>query len=287
VFHDEGVLVREGDADVLFYQRTTKSQEGKYPRAHYLHPVYNLDGNVLTEDFPRDHLHHRGVFWAWHQLWLGERKLGDGWACQDFAWDVQDVTTHDEGPDRLTLKTRVIWKSPQAKDDAGNLVPLVDERTAIHIHRAADDARKIDFEIRLLALQENMRLGGSEDEKGYGGFSVRVRLPEGVRFLGEKGEAEPQVTAVEAGRWLDISGPYGKDEAADGVTILEHPSLPGFPQPWILRGERSMQNPAFPGREPVTLSTETPLVLRYRLVIHRGAADPERIQNWFAEYAKD
>jgi hypothetical protein len=164
---------------------------------------------------------------------------------------------------------------------------LVDEQTAIRIHRAAADARKIDFEIRLLALQENLRLGGSEDEKGYGGFSVRVRLPEGVRFLGEQGEVEPQVTAIAAGPWLDISGPYGKDGATGGVTILEHPSLPGFPQPWILRRERSMQNPAFPGREPVALSTQTPLVLKYRLVIHRGAADAERIQPWFAEYAKE
>ena len=36
----EGILVREGDAPVLFYQRKTKSLEGKYARAHYIPVSY-------------------------------------------------------------------------------------------------------------------------------------------------------------------------------------------------------------------------------------------------------
>ncbi|SVB38186.1 uncharacterized protein METZ01_LOCUS191040, partial [marine metagenome] len=50
----DGVLVTEGDAKVLFYQRTTKSRDGKHARANYVHPLYDLNGNVLTEDFPAD-----------------------------------------------------------------------------------------------------------------------------------------------------------------------------------------------------------------------------------------
>ena len=34
------------------------------------------DGQVLTEDFPADHLHHRGIFWAWHQVYVGEKAMG-------------------------------------------------------------------------------------------------------------------------------------------------------------------------------------------------------------------
>src|SRR5512141_1346076 len=34
-------------------------------RSSYLHPVYTPDGTVLTDDFNKDHPHHRGVFWAW------------------------------------------------------------------------------------------------------------------------------------------------------------------------------------------------------------------------------
>ena len=92
----EGVELSEGDKKVFFYQRATKSQDGKYPRANYLHPLYDLDGAVITDDFPKDHPHHRGIFWTWHyfhvtlgakraevnlaeqrlRCWQGERLVG-------------------------------------------------------------------------------------------------------------------------------------------------------------------------------------------------------------------
>ena len=96
----DGVLVTEGDAKVLFYQRATKSMGGKHARANYVHPLFDLDGNVLTEDFPADHLHHRGIFWAWHQLWGGNKMIGDGWIAKDMTWDVHDLQTS-----HLTLRS--------------------------------------------------------------------------------------------------------------------------------------------------------------------------------------
>ncbi|MGB1927644.1 MAG: DUF6807 family protein, partial [Rubripirellula sp.] len=74
---------------VLTYNAAHKNQNGKWDRANYLHPVNNLSGETMTEDFPKDHPHHRGIFWAWHQLWLNDVQLGDGWACKDFRWQVQ------------------------------------------------------------------------------------------------------------------------------------------------------------------------------------------------------
>jgi hypothetical protein len=242
---------------------------------------------VLTEDFPADHLHHRGIFWAWHQLWVGDKLIGDGWSCEDFLWDVQQVVAHKDGESRLALKAHVVWKSPRWTDDSGALKPLVDEKTTIRVHKASGDSRAIDFDTALVALEKEMRLGGSDDEKGYGGFSVRVRLPEGVRFAGEKGAVQAQTTSVEAGPWLDVAARYGDGDQLDGVSILCHPSNPGFPQRWILRDARSMQNPVYPGREPVPLSTTEPLVLRYRLVVHRGEAGADRVNAWFHDYAKE
>jgi hypothetical protein len=286
VENSEGVLIREGDSDVLFYQRATRSLDGKRPRANYVHPLYDLDGVVLSEDFPADHLHHRGVFWAWHQVLVGDRPVGDPWSCEDFIWDVQRVAVQREDDSSIAVQAQVVWKSPRWTDAEGAPQPLVEETTTIRVHKSAGDWRAIDFQISLLALERDVRLGGSDDEKGYGGFSVRVRLPEGVRFLGEKGEVEPETTSVEAGPWLDVSAHYGAREHG-GVAILCHPSSPGFPQRWILRRARSMQNPVYPGRETVPLSTDAPLVLRYRLVVHRGEAQSERVRAWFHEYAQE
>ena len=53
---------------VLTYVHGDRLPEGLGPelaRSCYIHPLYSLDGEVLTEDFPADHLHHHGLFWAW------------------------------------------------------------------------------------------------------------------------------------------------------------------------------------------------------------------------------
>ncbi|MCH1438110.1 MAG: PmoA family protein, partial [Rubripirellula sp.] len=54
---------------------------------------------------------------------------------------------------------------------------------------------------------------------------------------------------------------------------------------WILRRKNSMQNVAYPGRKPVSLSTKTPMRLRYRLVIHDGAVPSGSLQQIYERYA--
>jgi len=275
-----GVLIRENDRKVLFFQKKPKSLNGRYKRANYVHPLYDWNGDVLSEDFPADHRHHRGVFWAWHQLWLGETRLGDAWSTQDFLADVQSVNIDQTEEDSCTLETRVLWTTRRLPENPDKFLPIVRENAAITIHSRQEKWQLIDFEIRLLALKPNVRLGGSDDRKGYGGFSARIKLPEDLRFRGTEGPVQPKMTAVEAGPWLDFSTKKA------GLAILDHPQNPGSPQPWILRRQRSMQNPAYPGRKPVKLSSKTPLVLRYRLVLHDGSLDRKTLDRLQTEWAK-
>jgi hypothetical protein len=281
---DQGFNIKEGEEQVMFYQRQHKSMDGKYTRANYIHPLYGLDGEILTEDFPADHPHHRGIFWAWHQVWLGDKKLGDNWAAQDFFWDVYNAEILTIDSQSRALQLRVFWKSPLLTDADGKQQPFVKETTTIRVHSAEGDIRKIDLKIELLALKDNMRLGGSEDVKGYGGFTTRIPLPDGLTFIGANGPVEPTNLSVEAGPWLDFSGNLGAEGRTNGLAILCHSSSPGYPQRWILRRKGSAQNPVYPGRHPVPLSREKPLVLRYRLIIHRGGVDDVNLEKLQAEY---
>ncbi len=52
---NEGIEISEKDKRILFYQQRPKSLDGKYKRTGYVHPLYSLNENVLTEDFPEDH----------------------------------------------------------------------------------------------------------------------------------------------------------------------------------------------------------------------------------------
>ncbi len=270
---EEGYLVREGSDDVLFYQRAPKAKNGQYERSNYIHPLYGMDGTVLTEDFPSDHLHQRGIYWAWHQIYVGDRRVGDSWIMEDISWDIEDVQVRDFDSGSVGLQISSYWISPNWTDASGNQEPFVEETALIEIHRARAGMRMIDFEIQLRALEDSVLIGGSDNPKGYGGFSVRMRLPRGMEFTSREGPVTPQTTALDRGPWMDISGPLQENGGTSGIAILSHPSNRNHPQPWILREEASMQNPVFPGRELFPLPTEKPLTLRYRVVVHHGGAD--------------
>jgi hypothetical protein len=269
-----GLQFYDGDRPVMFYQRDPTSLDGAYERANYLHPLLGLDGETLTQDFPSDHKHHRGVFWAWHQLWVGDKRAGDAWATKDGLFVVKQAEVVDQGPVFATLKLLVHWVSPLITRD-GERQPIVEETTLIRLFHATASSQCIDFEIRLKPLLPDVKIGGSENVKGYSGFTVRIKPPKGLAITDVGGRLESDgVGSVSA--WADASGRYTSDERVSGIGILCHPSMPVFPPRWVLR-HYGMENVAYPGREPVPLSAEQPLVLRHRLVIHRGDVAASRI----------
>ncbi len=272
-----GFLFSENDEKVLFYQKQPKNLDGKFERCNYIHPLWGIDGTVLTEDFPADHLHHRGIFWTWHQIWIDGQRIGDGWEIKDFEQEVTDVEYFSKQGGIAVLKTEVNWKSNLWKKH-GEKVPYLKEKATISIHPKIDNCRKIDFEISLLALEENLTIGGSEDVKGYSGFSVRMALPEDVKFIGPKGVIEPQNEAIQSVGYVNISGSIGKNNGEGGIVMVDNPQNPGYPQPWILRKQKSMQNAAFPGYTTLPISNQKPLVLKYSLLVYSGKINEKGIQ---------
>lgn len=272
-----GLLFLEKGEKVLFYQADPKNYEGEYERCHYIHPLWSPGGAVLTEDFPIDHLHHRGIFWAWHQVWIDGKRIGDPWEIKNFDQKVTDIEFWSQKDGSALLKTKVNWLSDQWKKN-GRKVPYLEESTTITIHSETGKSRRIDFEISLLALEKGLSIGGSEDEKGYSGFSVRMVLPGDVTFSGPEGKIKPEVTAVQSPGYINISGSMGKDGKQAGIVILDNPANPGYPQPWILRARNSMQNAAFPGNGTVPVLTSVPLVLKYSLLVYSGKMNDRKIK---------
>ena len=282
----QGYWFTEGDSRVLFYQAERKAlPDGTAARSNYFHPLYDLDGNVLTEDFPKDHIHHRGIFWAWHQVRIDGKSVQDQWVNRDSFWTVKDAAIRSDASS-ASLVLRVVWESPQFTDAAGQRRPFVEEQSLTRVHRAEGVIRKIDFHQRLTALVDGVEIGGSEDAKGYGGFSYRVVMPPDIRFTGADGAVTPIENAVSPSPWMDLSGSYGKS-GKSGLTVLTHPTTTGFPQSWILRARGSMQNAVYPGRQPVAIPRDRPVILRYRIVVHRGELAPADIGRLQAEYAAE
>jgi len=264
----QGVKVMENRQPIFFYQRMTKSLNGKYLCNNYLHPLYSLNGDTLTEEFPADHLYHRGIFWAWHQVYINGKSVGDSWIMENIEQKVVKVQTLIKR-NTAQLKLNVFWKSPLFE----NSRPFISENTSITVYPLKDSIRKIDFTISLKALTSDVEIGGSDDEKGYGGLCARLKLPDNLIFTSLNGDVMPQLGQIEAGPWMDFSASFARNRrTTDGLSIFCHPQTPNYPAPWILRSETSMQNIVFPGRNRIVLPINKPVTLFYRLIIHNGNA---------------
>ncbi len=285
-FDDSGVLFKEGNNSILFYNTINKSLNGLDSRSNFIHPLYGLNGEVLTENYPEDHLHHRGIFWAWHQLYIGDKRIGDGWDMNDIRYEVDSVWVTNIQDSNTTIASKVFWKSPLWLDNNNNEIPIIREYTEISVYKKTTNYRIIDVSINLMALEKDVKIGGSEDNKGYGGFSYRIKLAPNMQFTSSTGIVEPNNLPVLAGDWMDISGAIGKDNKLIGFTIMCHPSNPKPVNRWILRKSRSMQNAVypFPGANAVLISNTKPVQLKYRMIIHNGGVKDVNIRDIYNNY---
>ena len=281
---EKGILVAENGKKVFFYQKAPKSYQGKSERCNYLHPLYGLNEQILTQDFPldthTDHLHQRGVYWAWHQVYIGTKRIGDAWINTDFEWHVTGTSVH-EFRDSCVLDATVFWKSPLWQDKQGVKKAFAREDISIKAHPAQDNFRVLDFSIQITALEDSLFIGGSEDVKGYGGFSIRLNPGDGLSFKNASGSVEAQNTALDAGPWMNIIGDWDESIPNEGVIMISHPDNPSNPQPWIIRTEKSMQNAMYPGRAPVMIPTIKPLHLKYRVIVYQGLLE-EKVRKWLS-----
>ena len=146
----------EGDRPILVYNHGARSKQGNpAPKPHscYIHPLYGLDGEVLTDDFPADHLHHRGVFWAWphvtvdgrhHDLWMQ-----NGIEPRFERWGL-----------RRTEKKQALLGVENGWYVAGRKV--VSEHLLLLVHQAVDNGRAIDLDLTWTPVEKPVTLGGAE-----------------------------------------------------------------------------------------------------------------------------
>ncbi len=170
---EEGIEILEKGKKVLFYQQHPKSWDGKYERAGYVHPLYSLNEKILTEDLPEDHPYHRGIFWAWHQIVLNDKKIADGWISENISWNPVKLNVKT-GKENLILQSELVWT---VKQEQGDSIAIIKENTEIIVHKSTAQYRAIDFDIHLSALVDSLKIGGSDDAKGYGGLCLRLKLP--------------------------------------------------------------------------------------------------------------
>ncbi|NTU51258.1 MAG: hypothetical protein HGA94_02320 [Candidatus Aminicenantes bacterium] len=282
-FPSAGLTVLDAGKKVLSYvygDTLPLGVDPRYTKSSYIHPLYSLDGQVLTEDFPRDHRHHHGLFWAWpvvevRGIRTSNWELAEPSLRQLFVkWIEREVTA--EGA-RLVVENT--WKLGGTED-------VAEETVTILVHGATLYGRAIDIEIILRPVGGPITLRGTPaDNKGYGGLCFRglayghANIFKGAAMTTDEGPlAEDSVGA--AFRWADISTP-----ASGGVAIFVSPDHPGYPLAWLVRNSYAgIINPCWPGLEEAVLAPGVPISLRYRIYVHRGDAVGGRVKEAYEAY---
>jgi hypothetical protein len=282
-----GLTISEGERPVLVYNYEPVAPpagvEQRYVRSCYIHPLYGLDGDVLTQDYPTDHFHHRGVFWAWPRNMVGEKAFnlwliqgkGEVGARQHFEKWVK----REEGDKQAEVVVENTWRY----DDSP--APLVRETIGVVVHAAERDSRAIDFMLRFENVsQEVVTFLGADKEKGYGGFCIRPdasRKP--LEFTTKDGRCATDVLRYDT-PWADVSSRISPDGPYSGLAAFQHPSNPGYPHHgWIFR-HYGFLGVSWPHLEPYILEPGKSVELSYRLFVHRGNAAEANVAKGFAEY---
>lgn len=251
-------------------------------RACYLHPVYGSAGDVLTEDFPPDHYHHRGVFWAWPSCAWGDRPM-DMWLMRDVRPRWERWLVREVGSEKAEIAVSNVWTFDDDPD-----TPVLREIVRFIVYPSEERGRLIDFHFIFENISEKTLTiqGQKSGEKGYGGFCFRpnsARKP--LQFSSALGLHEEDAFWVES-PWADVSSKAAPDGVISGAAIFQHPKNPGYPHGgWLFR-HYGFLGASWPHLDSHILRPGESLDLRYGLYLHQGNAEEGKVSNRFARYVE-
>jgi hypothetical protein len=228
------------------------------PRSNYIHPLHGINGEVLTRDWPLDHPHHRGIYWAWPEVDYGSQR-GDLHALQRVFARPTGPLKLTSGPVFAQVAAENLWMWEDNE-------PIARERIVIRAYEATARGRAVDLHFEFLALKEGVTIARRGTD-AYGGLNIRLATPQSqsIKTHTDAPGASPRRA------WSDIGGVFG-GAPQSGLVLLQCRSNPGYPGDWVQYPEIAWVQPTFPASGiRHQLSRELPLVLRYRLFTRAGA----------------
>lgn len=278
--NDKSLGLSDGEASVLVYNHglitneQVPKKDHRRSRACYIHPLWGLSGEVLTDDFPRDHYHHHGVFWTWPHVGVGGQQY-DIWAGPNIHDRFVRWICRRTGPAAAVLAVENGWFVGQRK--------VMVERVSMRCFKVSDDARVLDLEFTWIPTDRPVTLQGAAG-KSYGGLTVRfaprsradtlITVPDGPT----KGDLPDTPLA-----WADFTSKFGDAEARSGAAVMVHPGHPDYPPTWLTRYYGPLCV-GWPGVKARTFEPGKPIRLDYRIWIHKSAVDLDELKRAYGAY---
>ncbi|MFO1497286.1 MAG: DUF6807 family protein [Verrucomicrobiota bacterium] len=250
----------EGRKPVFVYNHGVLTRPGvpedRY-RSTYVHPIYGIDGEVLTDDFPKDHYHHRGLFWAWPHVKVAESNYD--------LWDLRGIEQRFERwLDRRCGSAAAILGVENGWYVGGRKV--AHERVWLTVFPAGSTGRVIDVDLTWVPTSQSITLLGAE-EKSYGGFTLRYAPRTGTIITTPRGSS-PEDLAVTRLPWADLSARFEGAPRESGAAVFISPDHPDYPPTWLTR-HYGVLCVGWPGVKAATFQPGEEIRCSYRVWIHR------------------
>ena len=282
------VTISASGRNVLTYQ----AEPGDLPRSDikpifrrggYIHPVFTPSGRVVTDDFPPDHLHHHGIWFAWTKTEF-EGRHPDFWNMGDGTGTVEFVALDDNwsGPVHAGFKSR----NQYVDVSAPNPITVLNEQWLVKVYNAGLGAKPYTM-FDLVSTQD---LGTSSPlvlpEYRYGGIGFRGHRQwlgkDNCDFLTSEGKDRNNGHGTRA-RWCHIGGRI--DGQLAGIAILDHPGNFRAPQPMRIHPDQPFfcYAPSLIGDWKI--EPGKPYISRYRFIVYDGAPDKAELDRLWNDYA--
>lgn len=257
----------------------------------YFHPLRTTEGQILTWDRPPDHIWHHGLWFSWK--YINEVNY----------WEVDAKTGHPAGRTSWSNVRATARKDFEARIDmdlayspGGESAPVLTEKRTIVV--SPPDSAGVYcldwtgvFKAAGEVVLERTPLPGEPGGQVSGGYAgLSLRLAEGLsdrQVMTSDGPVVAWTNDRYRGRHaaLDYSGLV--DGRPAGIAIIDHPENPRSPTPWYVISSTAFSwfTPALLCYGPLTLHAGDSLVLRYRVLVHPGRFDAERLRQEAARFA--
>ena len=268
----------EGDRFILDYHyglmTPPEGVASHRSRSSYFHPLTGLDGEVFTEDFPKDHYHHRGFYFAWPGVFVDGQRY-DMWHLIGMWTKFERVLVKEEGPVFTELIIENGWYNSQGK--------VMDEIMNLTVWHSDGVGQFMDVQYTWKPLVD-IKIG-PKDYKGYGGLNLR--FPNRKNTVVTNVDGVQPTSDLKRSPWVDYSGVFEGRDAPSGITIMNRPDNIDANPPWIIRADDNygFLGISWPGADTFNFVAGNTYTNHYRLFLHRGDCNDANVKEAFAQYA--
>ncbi|HUZ46953.1 MAG TPA: ThuA domain-containing protein [Terriglobia bacterium] len=278
--NSKSLEVTDNGAPVFTYNYGIMLKEGVNPdraRCCYLYPVYAPNGVEVTDDFPVDHPHHRGISWTWPIVKV-DGKTYNLWAIEGIHDRFEKWKARKAGSDTAVLAVQNGWYVGERR--------VVEEDVKMVAHSVVNGRRDLDITVTLRPVGgAEVEIGGTHDHnKGYGGaLEVRFAPRTGTRIRTSTQDNAPSSDRLPAA-WAELTGNFSGKIATTRVT--EDPSNPGAPNGWCLR-HYGFVGVEYPALELRKLDSRKPLKMKFRVSLWGGSQSASLPQKRVLVYTRN